>query len=124
MIEFRLHSEGSNQNPLWGIAFKHKNDLVKAIDIEREKRPSQIDIKFPDGKVFTFGLRPSFWKGCYEFVDAKVIDKSTGQLFKKVKPIRELAIDELGYNVHTRSNCKIQIEVVRKNEFLRIVTFD
>lgn len=124
MIEFRLHSEGSNKNPLWGIAFRHKIDVINAIDIEKEKRPSQIDIEFPNGTIHTFGIRPCFWTGCYEFVDAQVRDKTTGLPLKTVKPIKSLAIERLGYDVRTKNKCNILIEVVKRNRFLRIVTFE
>jgi DNA polymerase elongation subunit (family B) len=118
MIEFRLNSEGSNKNPLWGIAFRHKNDLPKALDID--KPPPQIDIEFPDRKIITFGIRPSFWSRCHEFVDAQAIDRLTGL---KIKPIRAFAVDKLGYNVETKRKCTISVEVIEKNRFLKIITF-
>lgn len=124
MLEFRLHSEGSNKNPVWAIAFRHKEDINKAIDCETDKRPSQIDIEFPDGKVFTFGIRSSFWKGCYEFGDAQVRDKSTGKLLKTVKPIKSLAIEKLRYDIATKGKCIIQIQVVKRNQLLRITSFE
>lgn len=124
MLEFRLHSEGSNKNPVWAIAFRHKEDVNKVIDYVVDNRPSQIDIEFPDGKIFTFGIRPSFWKGCYEFVDAQVIDKSTGELLKTVKPIKSLAIEKLGYDISTKGKCIIQIQVVKKSQLLRIISFE
>ena len=114
MLEFRLHSEGSNKKPLWGIAFKDSNDVTKAID--KNNKPSQIDIEFPDGKIYSFGFRSCFWNGCYEFVDAKVRGK--------VKPIKSLAIDTLGYNIKTKGKCIIQVQVVKQNQLLRIVTFE
>jgi len=123
MLKFRLHSEGSNQNPLWGIAFRHKNDVSKAIDTEINKRPSQIDIKFPNRKIYTFGIRPSFWNGCYEFVDAQVRSKASGKLLRKIKPIKSLAINTLGYDIKTKGKCIIRIQVVKRNQLLRIVTF-
>jgi len=123
MLEFRLHSEGSNKNPLWGIAFRHKNDVIKAIDSEMDKRPHQIDIEFPDGKAYTFGIRPSFWNGCYEFVDAQVRDKVSGKYLRKLKPIKSLAIDTLGYSTQKKGNCIIQVQVVKRNQLLRIATF-
>ncbi|MFX0135598.1 MAG: hypothetical protein ACFFDN_18275 [Candidatus Hodarchaeota archaeon] len=109
MLEFRLYSEGSNKNPLWGLAFRHKYDVHKAIDSEIDKRPSQIDIEFPDGTIFTFGIIPSFWNECYEFVDAQVKDKLTGKRLRAVKPIKSLAIDKLGYDIKTKGECYIQI---------------
>jgi len=122
MIEFRLHSEGSNENPIWGIAFRHRNDVAKALDNEINKRPSQIDIEFPDGKTYTFGIRPSFWNGCYEFVDAQVRDKESGRLLREVKPTKSSAIDTLRYNTHTKGNCIIHVQVVERNQLLRILT--
>lgn len=123
MLEFRLHSEGSNKNPLWGIAFRHKYDVNKAVDFEIDRRPSQIGIEFPNGEIFTFGIRPSFWNECYEFVDAQVSDKSTGELLRNIKPIKSLAVDKLKYDVSTKEKCIIQIQVVEKNKLLKIVTF-
>jgi hypothetical protein len=116
LLDFRLHSEGSNAKPCWGIAFCHKSDMSKAVDMVN--RPTQIDIEFPDKKVYTFGIRPSFWEAkrpCKEFVDAQV----TGG----TKPIKSLAIDTLGYNVCTKSKCVIKVQVVRHNQLLRIVYF-
>jgi hypothetical protein len=118
MIEFRLNSEGSNKNPLWGIAFRHKEDLPKALDVDRP--PSQIEIEFPDGKTITFGIRASFWSRCHEFVDAQAIDKLTGL---KIKPIKALAIDKLGYSVETKRRCNIILEVIKRNCLLKIITF-
>ena len=123
VLEFRLYSEGSNKNPLWGMAFRHKDDINKALDCEIDKRPSQIDIEFPDGKIFTFGIRPSFWNRCHEFVDAQVKDKLTGRFLRKIKPIKYLAVDKLKYNVTTKGKCIIQVRVVERNKLLRIVTF-
>ncbi len=123
MLNFRLHSEGSNKNPVWGIAFRHKTDVIKAIDNEMNKRPSQIDVEFPDGKIYTFGIRPSFWNGCCEFVDAQVRDKVSGKPLRKVKPIKSLAIDTLGYGIETKGECIIQVQVVKRNQLLRIATF-
>ena len=114
MLEFRLHSEGNNKKPLWGIAFRHRNDVTKAID--KNNKPSQIDIEFPDGKIYSFGFRSCFWNGCYEFVDAQVRGK--------VKPIKSLAIDTLGYNIKTKGKCIIQVQVVKHNQLLHIVTFE
>lgn len=118
MIEFRLNSEGSNKNPLWGIAFRHKKDLPKALDVD--KPPSQIDIEFPDGKIITFGIRPCFWSRCHEFVDAQATDKLTGL---KIKPIKAFAVDKLEYNVETKRKCTINVEVIEKNRLLKIITF-
>jgi hypothetical protein len=123
MLEFRLHSEGTNKNPLWGIAFKHKDDVSKTFDCEVDKRPYQIDIIFPDGKTYTFGIRPSFWNGCYEFLDAQVKDKTTGKFLREVRPIKILSIDKLGYKIETKNKCMIQIQVVERNKILRIVNF-
>lgn len=118
LIEFRLHSEGSNESPSWGIAFKHNKDLPKAFDVD--KRPSVIDVEFPDGKLITFGIRLRFWGMCHELVDARATDKLTGLA---VKPIRELAIEKLGYSVETKGKCTIRAEVVEKNRLLKITTF-
>lgn len=65
----------------------------------------------------------SFWNGCYEFVDARVINKKTGVLLKTIKPIKSFAIDKLGYDIKTKGACAISIEVVRKNQLLRIISF-
>lgn len=126
ILEFRLHSEGSNKNPLWGIAFRHKDDVKKALDCEIDKRPSQIDIEFPNGEIFTFGIRSCFWSRnrCYEFVDAQVKDKLTGKLIRKINPIKSLAIHKLKYDVNTKGKCIIQVQVVEKNKLLRIVKFE
>lgn len=121
MIEFRLHSEGSKKKPLWGLAFKHRVDVTKAIDFD--KHPSQIDIKFPDGQIITFGIRPSFWKGCYEFVDAQVKDKCTGLSLKRMKPVKSIAVDKLKYDVKTKQKCVIMIQIIEKNRLLKIVKF-
>lgn len=118
LIEFRLNSEGSNDRPNWGIAFKHEEDIPKALDLD--ERPSQIDVEFPDGRVITFGIRPSFWRGCHEFVDAQAIEKLTGL---NVKPIKALAVEKLGYTVESKSKCRIAAEVIEKNRLLRITTF-
>jgi len=118
LIEFRLNSEGSNDNPLWGIAFRHKEDLPKALDVD--EHPSQIDIEFPDGRSITFGIRPSFWSRCHEFVDAQATDKLTGL---KIKPIKAFAVDKLGYNVKTKAKCVINVEVIERNHHLKIITF-
>ena len=124
MIEFSLFSEGSNMYPCWGIKFTHKNDLTKVLDTDKNKRPSQIDIEIPDGKTYTFGIRPSFWTGCHEFVDAQVREKSSGRILRNIKPIKSLAIDKLGYDIKTKRNCTILAEVVKRNHLLRIVTFE
>lgn len=116
LLDFRLHSEGSNKNPLWGIAFRHKADVPAAVDIIN--RPSEIEIEFPDKKIYKFGIRPCFWKDrnpCLEFVDARVKEGTS--------PIRDLAIGSLGYGVSTKGKCVIKVEVVRRNKRLRIVTF-
>ena len=123
MLDFRLHSEGSNENPVWGIAFRHKVDVTKAIDNEMNKRPSKIDVEFPDGKIYTFGIRRCFWKGCYEFVDAQVRDKVSGKPLRKVNPIKSLAIDTLGYGIETKGECIIRVQVVKRNQLLRVATF-
>lgn len=122
IIEFSLFSEGSNIYPCWGIKFKHKNEVTKLCDMD--KRPDSIDITFPDGKTYTFRIRPSFWNGCHEFVDAQVQEKSTGKLTRKVKPIKSLAIDELGYSIKTKNNCTIHAEVVKRNKLLQITKFE
>ena len=90
LIEFRLYYEGSKKNPRWGIALKEA-DIPRVLDVD--KRPSQIDIEFSDGKIITFGIRPSFWSGCREFVDAQATDKLTGL---RVKPIKAFAVEKLG----------------------------
>ncbi len=118
LIEFRLHSEGSNDNPLWGIGFRHKEDLSKILDLD--DRPSQIDIEFPDGKIIIFGIRPCFWSGCHEFVDAQATDRSTGL---DMKPIKALAVDKLGYTVKTKNRCAIEAEVIDRNRLLKIIRF-
>jgi hypothetical protein len=123
-IEFRLHSEGSNEGPRWGIAFRHKKDLSKVFD--PGIHPHQIDIEFPDEKCYTFGIRPSFWtvrrgRPCLEFVDAQAIDSKTSE---KRCPVKELAIDKLGYDVDMKNRCNILVEVIEKNSFLKIVKFE
>jgi hypothetical protein len=72
VIEFRLNSEGSNKSPCWGIAFRHARDVSRFLDTDPAHRPSSIEIEFPDGKLYSFGIRDSFWNGCHEFVDARV----------------------------------------------------
>ena len=118
VIEFGLQYEVSKEKPSWRIAFKDKKDISKALD--DPKHPSQIDIEFPDGKVITFGIRPSFWGTCHEFADTRAKDKLTGS---KIKPIKAFAVDKLGYNVKTNRNCKISVEVIEKNRLLKIITF-
>lgn len=116
LLDFRLHSEGSNKYPCWGIAFRHKADVPKALNVTG--RPTEIRIEFPDKKIYTFGIRASFWgrpNSCHEFVDAQV--KGGG------RPIRSHAVDTLGYSIATKNMCVIKVEVVRYNEYLRIVTF-
>lgn len=118
VIGFRLHYEGSKEKPLWGIAFRRKEDLPKALHMD--KHASQIDIEFPDGKIVTFGIRPGFWSRCHEFVDAQATDKLTGL---KIKPIKAFAVDKLGYDVETKGKCVINVEVIEKDRHLKIIAF-
>jgi|GEM_PF-938497 len=123
VIEFRLYYEGSKERPRWGIAFK-KKDLTKIFD--HGVRPLHIDLEFPDKKRYTFGIRPSFWtirrgRPCLEFVDARAIDSKTGE---KRCPVKELAIDRLGYDVDTKNRCDVLVEVIEKNCLLKIVKFE
>lgn len=116
LLDFRLDSEGSNKSPYWGIAFRHRADVPKAVNVIN--RPTEIEIEFPDKEIYTFGIRPCFWRDrnpCLEFVDARVKGGA--------RPIRSLAVGTLGYNVSTKGKCVIKVEVVRHNELLRIVTF-
>jgi len=116
LLDFRLHSEGSNKNPCWGIAFRHKADVAKAVNVIN--KPTQIDIEFPDKGVYTFGIRRCFWrvpKPCLEFVDARVKGGA--------RPIRSWAISTLGYNVSTKRRCVIKVEVVIHSQLLHIVIF-
>lgn len=111
-MEFRLHSEGTNKNPCWGIAFRDRmNDPQQAIDFQN--RPSQMEILLFLGPKYAFGIRPSFWNSnCFEFVDAQVQGGC--------KPIRDLFIHKLGFNVRTKSQCNIIVDVVVFNKLLRI----
>ena len=110
LIEFRLHSEGSNNNPVWGIAFRHKRDVKKFIDFTN--RPQSIYIQFFN-RIYEFGIRPSFWDGCYEFVDAQ--EKTNAY------PIRELFINKLGFNLNNKNCCHILSKVEEFNKKLKII---
>lgn len=115
VIEFRLYSEGSNRSPLWGIAFRHTQDVSRLLDTDPAHRPSAIDIEFPDGTTYSFGIRDSFWKGCHEFVDARVAGRS--------RPIRSWAAVGRGYTVSNKQQCQIEGLVVQRNVRLKLVVF-
>src|SRR2546428_214333 len=115
LIEFRLHSEGSNKNPNWGIAFRHAGDVPHLLDTLPATRPNSIEIEFPDGSVFDFRIRPSFWTGCHEFVDAQVIGGG--------RPVLSWAVLGKGYSVSTKGRCEIVGVVVKRNRRLRLVVF-
>ena len=114
-LRFRLHSEGNNLRPYWGIAFRRSADVQRAIDMRRGHRPATISIEFPNGVTYKFGIRNSSWNGCYEIVDAKEITKS--------RPIYNSAIVGLGYSVATKGACNIEIQVIKHNFILRITKF-
>jgi hypothetical protein len=115
VLEFRLHSEGSNKRPQWGIAFRHRADVPKVFDTDRDKRPVSIRVRFPDSKVYTFGIRPSFWNGCYELVDS--------QVHEGTRPVKDFALDRLRYSVKTKGRCVIEAQVVKRNGLLNITKF-
>ena len=115
VIEFRLHSEGSNGHPSWGIAFRHKSDVKRLLDLEPAKRPVAIDIEFPDGSLYKFVIRPCFWTGCLEFVDARVVGGA--------HPVRTWAVNRLGYAVGTKRNCRIAGTVTKRNGKLKLLVF-
>ena len=116
VFEFRLHSEGSNMRPQWGIALRHADDVPEIFDTDPDKRPTTVQIEFPDSRVHTFGIRPSFWDGCHEFVDSQVLEGT--------KPVKAYAIDHLGYSVKTKGDCVIEVELVKRNELLKIAKFE
>lgn len=116
VFEFRLHSEGSNSYPQWGIALRHADDVAKIVDIDLDKRPTTIQIEFPDSRTYTFGIRPSFWNGCHELVDSQVLEGT--------KPVKAYAIDRLGYSAETKGDCVVEVELVKRNELLKIVKFE
>ena len=116
VFKFRLHSEGSNAHPQWGIAFRHADDVPKILDTDLDRRPTTIQIEFPDSRVYTFGIRPSFWNGCHELVDSQVLEGT--------KPVRMYATDHLGYSVKTKGHCVIEVQLVKRNELLKIVRFE
>jgi hypothetical protein len=93
LLDFRLHYEGNNRNPNWGIAFRHDNDVSLAIDDDPARRPGQIAMEFPNGALYIFHIRESFWpkpsgkRPCREFVDAAETTKTY--------PVKRWAIDGL-----------------------------
>lgn len=115
LLNFRLFSEGSNEKPCWGIAFRRRQDIDLALDTSLENRPRSIQIEFPDGVNYIFGIRKGFWNKCPEFVDAQETTRSY--------PVTSWAIDKLGYTVSNKSDCSIVVEVVRWNQLLKIIKF-
>jgi hypothetical protein len=115
-LEFRLHSEGSNKHPHWGIAFRHQVDVPTVFDTDPRRRPKSIQVEFPNSEVYTFGIRPSFWNKCHELVDSRVCEHT--------KPAKVFAVDGLRYSVKTKGKCIIEAEVVKRNKLLRITRFE
>ncbi len=114
LIDFRLPSEGSDKHPSWGVAFRRRRDVPRLLDTEPGKRPKVIEIEFPDGASYEFGIRDSFWTGCHEFVDAQVQGQS---------PVKSWAVESGGYTVKTKGNCQIKGLVVERNRRLSLVVF-
>ena len=114
-IEFRLYSEGSNKRPRWGIAFRHHRDISRLLDADPHERPTNMEIQFPDGAIYIFGICDSFWTSCHEFVDSQAIGE--------VRPVESWAIHRLGYDVTTKRKCRIIGIVVERNRRLKLVNF-
>ena len=87
-----------------------KRDVKKFIDFTN--RPQSIYIQFFN-RIYEFGIRPSFWDGCYEFVDAQ--EKTNSY------PIRELFINKLGFNLNNKNCCHILSKVEEFNKKLKII---
>jgi hypothetical protein len=85
------------------------------MDTDPPHRPSSIEIEFPDGKSYSFGIRDCFWRTCHEFVDARV---AGGQ-----RPVWSWAVVGKGYTVAKKSQCRIQGVVVQRNVRLKLVVF-
>ena len=81
-------------------------------------RPAAVEIEFPDGALYTFNIRPSFWKngrGCHEFVDAQ---EQSG-----TRPVKLWAVQKSGYNVTTKGSCTILGIVLKRNSRLKLLHF-